>query len=351
MNKKLFISLCFAFISFVLMAHDKPFKLILAKDTLTLNKLDTVFSYSTKYVDYYYDKGIIKTEIHEPGLIIHFKLKVNPPIEQDNNQYNIVTTTSFGWLTTTDVEGNVLINGMLHNGNPVGIWHNMTEDYASYKAYDSLGFVIPFSKIEFDSIQQQVRDWALDTTTFTYTLMQKVNVVISPEYFLSIPFKDYNLIEYDQYLSLNTSMDSLGFKSSKLFDNNFVRFILMRNQHPIYLNIMQENATTAYQLTVSNAENINEQGKAIQSITQNELNYNNIEKLKNELDKLDFWQQKSTNQYNYNYIIIEARINNKYNVKRINEDEYKKSEYKDILKLLKQITLQLGLDKKYALPY
>jgi len=351
MNKKLILSLCFAFISFVLVAQEKPFRLILAKDTLTLNKLDTVFTYSTKYVDYYYDKGIIIVEELSAGLIIHYKLKVNLPIEKDNNQYNIVKATRFGWLTTTDVEGNVLINGMLHNGNPVGIWHDMSQDYISYTAYDSLGFVIPLSKIEFDSIQQQVRYSELDTTTFTYTLKQKVNVVISPEYFPSILSKDYNLFEYDQYFSLNTSMDSIGYKASRLFNNNFVRFILIRDQHPIYLNIVQENATTAYQLTVTNAENVLEQGKAIQSITQNELNCNNIEKLKKALDKLDFWQQNSTNQYSYNYIIIEARINNKYNVKSIIEDEFRKSEYKDILKLLKHIALQIGLDKKYALPY
>jgi len=253
----------------------------------------------------------------------------------------------FTQIDNTDKK--IIIDGSFVNDKKVGVWHDRTEGFDNLHVYDSLSREMPLRKFYIDTTCQRIHLYKIDTIAFVYNEVKEIKLIVNPVAF----FKTKKAEEGDtlQFCVLNCYMDSMGYKSYKETNNDFVRFIWFRPYHPINLNISKNDSTIKFNLRVTDAEYDFDFGNIVQkdSIIRNDIT--EFEKISRKLDEINFWNQISTDIWHGDYLFVEARINNKYNCKRITCMEYRSSENKAIMKLFKKYAKLAGVKHDYRIEY
>jgi hypothetical protein len=347
---KLSFTLFFCLISLTIFGQNKPFWIILRPDTFLLNRMDTVFNYKTAQSDINFNNGILQLKYFDDFGIDSYGAKVDGFRKDSLKGYPIAKIISHGRMTRIAKANNVIITeGNIVNGKKIGVWHDRTEDFDNLSVYDSLSREMPLRKFYIDTICQRIHLYKIDTIAFVYDEIKEIKLIVNPIVF----FKSENAEVSDtlRFCVLNYYMDSIGYKSYKAINEDFVRFIWFRPYHPITLNISKNDSTIKFNLRVTDAEYDFDFGNVVQSdsIIQNDTK--EFEKISCELDSIDFWNQISMDMCHGDYLFVEARINGKYNCKRINCLEYRLEENKSIMKLFKKHAKLAGVKHDYRIKY
>lgn len=347
---KILHTLLISLISLTLCSQNEPFQLYLYQDTITVNKFDTIFSYRIENREIIYNNGFVQIERINGEITTSYKVKIKSFRKDSLHKLSIAELASHGRHTTTDNKnGKVIYEGNLINGRQVGVWYDRTNEFDLLNVYDSSGVQLPLVKYKIDTVQQLIFIREIDTSTFTYSLKNKLNLIVNPENYFRSESNYVDAEDTSRFCILNLHMDTLGFQSYKSIKYDFIRFIWFRPQNPINLNIRKEDTKVIYDLIVTDAEYDFNLGKIIQKENFSVSNIKEFERIENRLDKLNFWEQASKDQCYGDYLFIEAKINDKYNSKRINCLEYQLSENKPLIRMLKKLYKQTGLENEYKI--
>jgi len=331
-------------------AQNKPFWVIIHPDTFLVNHIDTIFTYKTDYRSMSYNNGTIRLVQTYDSVTISINFKIDSLRKDTINSIPVAILLQHGRFAIIDKSNNkISIEGNLVNGKKVGVWHDWDQGFDNYSVYDTLGHEIPLWKYNIDSKCQRIHYYEIDTTTFKYSEVEQCNLLVDP----IVYFKSANIEARDtsRFYFLNNYMDTIGYKSFKAINNDFVRFLWFRHQNPISLNISKNDSTIEFNLRVTDAEYDFDFGNVVQnnSIIQNDTK--EFEIISSELDNIDFWNQISIDICHGDFLFVEARVNGKYNCKRINCMEYLSKENKAIMKLFKKHAKLAGVKHDYQIEY
>jgi len=347
---KLFLTIFFSLISLTIYAQNKPFWVIISPDRFLVNHIDTIFTYNTDNRSITYNNGTIKLTQTDNKTTTIINYKIDSLRKDAINSVPVAVLKQHGRLAVIDNSNNkISIEGNFVNGKKVGIWHDWDEGFDNYSAYDTLGREIPLGKFYIDTTCQRIHLYKIDTIAFVYNEVKEIKLIVNPVAF----FKTKKAEEGDtlQFCVLNCYMDSMGYKSYKETNNDFVRFIWFRPYHPINLNISKNDSEIRLNLRVTDAQYDFDFGNVVQSNSIIRNDTKEFEIISSELDNIDFWNQISIDNYYGDYLFVEARINGKYNCKRINCFEYRLEENKSIMKLFKKYAKLAGVKHDYRIEY
>lgn len=339
-------------ISLTLYSQNQPFVIIMNQDTIVVNRTDTVFTYETDKGKFHYDNEILQITRNDGLTTTNFSMKIYGFRKDSQSKLPIAEIVTHGRQTTVDNENKrVILEGNFVNGKQFGVWHDRTNEFDMISFFDSTGIKLPLVKYEINTSDQLIYFSEIDTLTFDYTLSQKIDLIINPfNYFKTESEKMYPE-DTIRFFILNLHMDTLGYEYWETPGLDFVRFVWFRDKNPINLNLVKNDSGLSYNLLVTDAEFDFDFGNVVQKDSIETSDTKDFMTVEKELDKMNFWSQISKDGCHGDYLFIEAKINNKYNSKRINCLEYRLSENKKIMKLFEKLANKAGLENDYKIEY
>lgn len=339
-------------ISLTLYSQNEPFLIIFNHDTVVINRTDTVFTFNTDNGNFRYENKSIHIIRNDGQTTTSFSVIINGFRNDSQSKFPIAEMVAHGRQTTIDNENKkVIIEGNFVKGKQVGVWHDRTDKFDILSFFDSTGIELPLMKYEIDTSDLLIYISKIDTLTFDYTLSKKINLIVNPLNYFRTESESMDSEDTIRFCILNLNFDTLGYKSWKTNDFDFVRFVWFRDKNPINLNLMKNDLGLSYNLLVTDAEFDFDLGNILQKDSIVKTDTKDFLIIKNELDKMNFWNQISKDDCYGDYLFIEAKIDYKYNSKRINCLEYRLPENKKIMKLFEKLAKKAGLENDYKIEY
>ncbi len=339
-------------ISLTLRSQNRPFQIFLNQDTVVVNRIDTAFFYSSDKGDFQYENGTLLITRNDGRITTNYKTRIIGFRKDSLCKLPIAEMVTNGRQTTVDNNSKkVLLEGNFFNGKQVGVWHDRTDKFDIISIYDSTGKKLPVVKYNIDTSCQLIFITEIDTSTFIYSMKEQIDLKINPINYFKSESKYNDSDDTTRFCILNLHMDTLGYESWKNADYDFIRFVWFRAENPIYLSIKKKDSTISFNLLVTDAEYDFYLGNVVQRDSLIISDTKEFDKASIELDEINFWGQISKDECNGDYLFIEAKINGKYNSKRINCLEYRIPENKKVMKLVKKLSKQAGLKSDYRIKY
>ncbi len=339
-------------ISLTLYSQNEPFLINFNHDTVVVNRTDTVFTFNTDNGKYKYDNKAIHIIRNDGQTTTSFSVIINGFRNDSQSKFPIAEMVTHGRQTTIDNENEkVIVEGSFVNGKQVGIWHNRADKYDIISFFDSTGIELPLVKYKIDTADLLIYISEIDTSTFDYKMTKTIDLIVNPYNYFTTESEYMDSEDTARFCILNLHMDTLAYKSWKTKDLNFIRFVWFRDKNPISLNIVANDSELSYNLIVTDAEFDFDLGNALQKDSIVKTDTKDLQIIKNELDKMDFWNQISKDDCYGDYLFIEVKIDNKYNSKRINCMEYRLPENKKIMKQFEKLAKKAGLENDYKIEY
>lgn len=339
-------------ISLTVHSQNKPFQIFLYPDTVVVNRIDTTFFYSSDKGDFQYENGNLKITRNDGRITTNYNTKIIGFRKDSLCKLPIAEMGSYGRQTTVD-NGckKEILEGNFVSGKQVGVWHDRTDKFDIISVYDSTGKKLPLVKYNIDTSYQLIFINEIDTSTFIYSLKEQTNLIINPIHYFKSESKYIDLYDTIRFCILNLHMDTLGYESWKNADYDFIRFVWFRAKNPINLSLNKKDSHISFNLLVTDAEYDFYFGNVVQRDSLIVSDTKEFDKASMELDEINFWGQISKDECHGDYLFIEAKINGKYNSKRINCLEYRIPANKKIMKLFKKLSKQAGLKSDYRIKY
>lgn len=335
-----------------LYSQNQAFMLIINQDTAVINRKDTVCTLNSGKRKVYYDNETFKIMRLDSSTTIIFTFKIADYQKDSLSKLPIAMLAEDIRQTTVDNESKkVVLEGSFVKGKQVGVWHDRTTEFDKISVYDSTGTYLSLVKYEIDTSDQLIYIYKIDTLSFDYKLTTKINLIVNPFNYFKTASREFDSEDTLRFCLLNQHMDTLGYKSWKTQDGDFIRFIWFREKKPINLEIEGNDSGLTYNLVVTDAEYDLNLGNFMQQDSTRIKEPKDFYYIKKELDKMVFWSQISKDGCFGDYLFVEAKIGNKYNSKRINCMEYRLPENRDLMKLFKKSAKKAGLEDDYKVIY
>ncbi len=339
-------------LSLTLQSQNKPFQIFLYQDTVIVNRIDTAFLFSNDKGDFQYENGILKITLNESQITTNFNVKIIGFRNDSLCKLPIAEVVTDGRQTTVDNDSKkVILEGNFVKGKQVGVWHDRWDEFDNISVYDSTGTILPVVKYNIDTSCQLIFINEIDTSTFIYSLKKQINLIINPINYFKSESKYIDSYDTLRFCILNSYLDSLGYESWKNTEYDFIRFVWFRADNPINLSLKKQDSIISFNLLVTDAEYDFYIGNVVQKDTLMNSDTKEFYKASMVLDEIDFWGQISKDGCHGDYLFIEAKINGKYNSKRINCLEYRIPENTKVMKLFKKLSKKAGLKREYRIQY